>query len=62
MLVNVDVVHQTLRALKVLRSNVSQIFQSLAEGLRSTNGEDGKEKAFILELQQGLQNVNIHLK
>ncbi|XP_044733877.1 mediator of RNA polymerase II transcription subunit 27 [Chrysoperla carnea] len=51
-----------LGALQVLRSNVSQVFESLGNGLRSDHGEDLKESKFIIELQDLLSTVNVNLR
>lgn len=51
-----------LNSLKVLRSNVSGVFESLGNGLRLEHGEDLKENKFIVELQDLLTTVNCNLR
>lgn len=62
LIVNVDAVNQTLRALRILRSNVSYVFESLSEGLKPCTGDETREKNFVFELQHGLQNTNTYLR
>ncbi|GAB6020296.1 Mediator of RNA polymerase II transcription subunit 27 [Chamberlinius hualienensis] len=59
---NVDAVLQTLRALKLLRSNVSYIFESLSECPKSSQTGEGKEKVFLADLQQCLHNVTTQVR
>lgn len=51
-----------LTSIKVLRSSVGQVFESLANGLRADHGEDGKESKYLSELQELLTAVNINLR
>lgn len=51
-----------LNSIKVLRSNVGQVFESVSNGLRADHGEDGKENRFILEVQELLTTVNNNLR
>ncbi|KAK0167167.1 hypothetical protein PV327_004600 [Microctonus hyperodae] len=51
-----------LTSIKVLRSSVGQVFESLANGLRADHGEDGKESKYLFELQELLTAVNINLR
>lgn len=52
----------SLNAIKVLRSNVSLIFDTLGHGLRADHGEDGKEPKFLYELQDLISTVNSNLR
>lgn len=51
-----------LNSIKVLRSNVGQVFESVSNGLRADHGEEGKENRFILEVQELLTTVNNNLR
>lgn len=51
-----------LTAIKVLRSNVGQVFDSLGSGLRVEHGEEGKESKYLFELQELLTTVNLNLR
>lgn len=51
-----------LNSLKLLRSNVKRVFESVSNGLRADHGEDGKENKYILELQELLTTVNNNLR
>lgn len=51
-----------LNSIKVLRSNVGQVFESVSNGLRADHGEEGKENRFILEIQELLTTVNNNLR
>ncbi|XP_020286260.1 mediator of RNA polymerase II transcription subunit 27 [Pseudomyrmex gracilis] len=51
-----------LSSIKVLRSNVGQVFESLANGLRAEHGEENKESKYLLELQELLTTVNVNLR
>jgi len=54
---NIDAVHRTLQAVRILRSNVSYAFENLANGLRqSEEGEGGNE--FLQELEQNFSVIN----
>ena len=54
--------YTALNAVKVLRSSVGQVFDTLGNGLRADHGEDGKDTKFLFELQELLSNVNINLR
>lgn len=58
----VDPIGAALNAIKVLRSNVGQIFETLGNGLRADHGEEGKETKFLLELQDLLNTVNSNVR
>lgn len=51
-----------LTAIKVLRSSVGQVFDSLGNGLRADHGEENKENKYLLELQELLTTVNANLR
>ncbi|KYN09322.1 Mediator of RNA polymerase II transcription subunit 27, partial [Trachymyrmex cornetzi] len=51
-----------LTAIKVLRSNVGQVFDSLGNGLRAEHGEENKESKYLFELQELLTTVNVNLR
>lgn len=51
-----------LTAIKVLRSNVGQVFDSLGNGLRAEHGDENKESKYLLELQELLTTVNLNLR
>lgn len=57
-----DPLYTALNSIKVLRSNVGRVFESLSNGLRAEHGEEGKENRFILELQELLTTVNTNLR
>lgn len=48
--------HQSLNSLKLLRTNVGQIFETLY------NGEEHGENKFLQELQELLTSTNTHLR
>lgn len=54
--------YTALNAVKVLRSSVGQVFDTLGNGLRADHGEDGKDTKFLFELQELLSTVNINLR
>lgn len=54
--------YTALNAVKVLRSSVGQVFDTLGNGLRADHGEDGKDAKFLCELQELLSTVNINLR
>lgn len=54
--------YTALSSIKVLRSNVGCVFESLSNGLRADHGEEGKENKFLLELQELLTTVNNNLR
>lgn len=54
--------YSALNSIKVLRSNVGQVFEALGNGLRADHGEEGKETKFLLELQDWLNTVNANLR
>lgn len=51
-----------LIAIKVLRSSVGQVFDSLGNGLRAEHGEENKENKYLLELQELLTTVSVNLR
>lgn len=51
-----------LTSIKVLRSSVGQVFESLANGLRADHGEENKESKYLGELQELLTSVNVNLR
>lgn len=59
---DLEQLHVALNSIKVLRSNVGQVFETVSNGLRADHGEDGKENKFMLELQDLLTTVNNNLR
>lgn len=59
---DIEQLHLALSSIKVLRSNVGLVFESVSSGLRADHGEEGKENKFILELQELLTTVNNNLR
>ncbi|KAL3278623.1 hypothetical protein HHI36_016163 [Cryptolaemus montrouzieri] len=59
---DIEQLNLALNNVKVLRSNVRRVFDSLSSGLRADHGEEGKENKFILELQDLLTLVNNNLR
>ena len=51
-----------LTAIKVLRSSVGQVFDSLGNGLRAEHGEENRESKYLSELQDLLSAVNSNLR
>lgn len=51
-----------LNSVKVLRSNVRRVFETVSNGLRPDHGEEVKENKYILELQELLTTVNNNLR
>ncbi|XP_074027827.1 mediator of RNA polymerase II transcription subunit 27 isoform X2 [Leptinotarsa decemlineata] len=56
---DIEQLNAALNAVKVLRSSVRSVFESVSNGLRADHGEDGK---FTLELQELLTTVNNNLR
>ncbi|XP_025832591.1 mediator of RNA polymerase II transcription subunit 27 [Agrilus planipennis] len=59
---DLDQLYTALNAIKVLRSNVGSVFETVSNGLRADHGEEGKENKFMLELQDVLTTVNNNLR
>lgn len=59
---DLEQLHSALNSLKVLRSNVGQVFETVSNGLRTDHEEEGKENKFMLELQELLTTVNNNLR
>ncbi|CAG9826418.1 unnamed protein product [Diabrotica balteata] len=59
---DIDQLNSALNAVKVLRSNVRSVFESVSNGLRADHGDEGKETKFIYELQELLTTVNNNLR
>lgn len=51
-----------LNAVKMLRSSVGHVFDTLGNGLRADHGEEGRDTKFLLELQELLSTVNINFR
>ncbi|KAL3211306.1 hypothetical protein MRX96_036534 [Rhipicephalus microplus] len=49
--INLDAVNSGLRAVKALRCTVGEVFRTLTDGVPCSQGDEKKEKNFILELQ-----------
>ncbi|CAG0890265.1 unnamed protein product [Darwinula stevensoni] len=52
----------TLKALRNLRSTVSDVFTHLGSGLSRVHGDETQEKNFLQDLQQILQKVEVRLR
>lgn len=52
----------SLIAIKVLRSSVGQVFDSLGNGLRADHGEENKEEKYIAELQELFTTINSNIR
>ena len=59
---NLEPINNALSQLRVLRSSVGQVFETLGTGVRADHGEEGKEQKFLQELQELLNSVNANLK
>lgn len=59
---DIEQLNSALNSVKVLRSNVRCVFESVSNGLRADHGEEGKENKYILELQELLTTVNNNLR
>lgn len=59
---DLEQLHSALSSIKVLRSNVGLVFDSVSNGLRADHGEEGKENRFVSELQDLLTTVNNNLR
>uniref|UniRef100_A0A182MLT5 Uncharacterized protein n=2 Tax=Myzomyia TaxID=59140 RepID=A0A182MLT5_9DIPT len=59
---NLEPINSALSQLRVLRSSVGQVFETLGTGVRADHGEEGKEQKFLQELQELLNSVNANLK
>ncbi|XP_054918793.1 mediator of RNA polymerase II transcription subunit 27 isoform X3 [Dermacentor andersoni] len=55
--INLDAVNSGLRAVKALRCTVGEVFRTLTDGVPCSQGDENKEKNFILELQGTLGAV-----
>ncbi|KAL1472534.1 hypothetical protein MTO96_022938 [Rhipicephalus appendiculatus] len=55
--INLDAVNSGLRAVKALRCTVGEVFRTLTDGVPCSQGDEKKEKNFILELQGTLGAV-----
>lgn len=54
--------NNALKAIKVLRSSVGHVFETLSDGLRVEHGQEAKDTKFLLELQELLSTVNVNLR
>lgn len=59
---DLEQLYSALNIVKVLRSNVGNVFETVSSGLRADHGEEGKENKFLLELQELLTTVNNNLR
>lgn len=59
---DIEQLNSALNSVKVLRSNVRRVFESVSNGLRADHGEEGKENKYIVELQELLTTVNNNLR
>lgn len=51
----------SMAAVKILRTSVAQVFETLANGVRVEHGENGDNK-FLQEMQELLTATNTHLR
>lgn len=58
---NMEQLQTALGAVKVLRTTVGQVFETLGSGIRAEHGEDGETK-FIHEIQELLTATNTQLR
>lgn len=59
---DIEQLYVALNNIKILRSNVRRVFETVSNGLRADHGEEGKENKFIIELQDLLTLVNNNLR
>lgn len=59
---DIEQLNSALNSVKVLRSNVRRVFDSVSNGLRADHGEEGKENKYIIELQELVTTVNSNLR
>ncbi|XP_030750116.1 mediator of RNA polymerase II transcription subunit 27 [Sitophilus oryzae] len=59
---DIEQLNSALNSVKILRSNVRCVFESVSNGLRADHGEESKESKYILELQELLTIVNNNLR
>ncbi|KAF7996391.1 hypothetical protein HCN44_002023 [Aphidius gifuensis] len=52
----------SLIAIKVLRSSVGQVFDSLGNGLRADHGEENREEKYIAELQELFTTISSNIR
>lgn len=52
----------SLATIRLLRSSVRQVFETLGNGIRSEHGDDGRENRFLLELQEQLNTIATNLR
>jgi hypothetical protein len=57
-----DQINQALTAIRILRSSVSVVFDSLGNGVVREAGELEKENKFLTELTELLNSVNHNLR
>lgn len=57
-----DQLNSALIAIKQLRSSIGQVFEALANGVRSEQGEDGKDGKFLIEFQELVSTCNLNLR
>ncbi|XP_049780513.1 mediator of RNA polymerase II transcription subunit 27 [Schistocerca gregaria] len=58
----IEPLYTALNSVKVLRSSVGHVFDTLGNGLRGDHGEEGKDNKFLLELQELLSTVNVNFR
>lgn len=59
---NLEPINNALSNLRMLRSSVGQVFETLGSGVRAEHDEEGKEQKFLQELQEQLNGVNSNLR
>lgn len=57
-----DQLHSALNSVKLLRTSVGQIFESLGGGIRIEHGEEQGDNKFLQELQEILTQTNSYLR
>lgn len=58
----IEPLYTALNSIKVLRSSVGHVFDTLGNGLRAEHGEEGKDARFIMELQELLSSVTLNFR
>lgn len=55
-------INVAINAIKVLRTNVGQVFESLGNGIRVADNEDENNKEQLQYIQELLHSVNVNLR
>ncbi|XP_023234424.1 mediator of RNA polymerase II transcription subunit 27-B-like [Centruroides sculpturatus] len=59
---NMEALNSGLKAVKALRNTTREVFKLLADGMKACQGDEGKEKQFLSQLQTSLANVISRLR